>query len=433
MESWSRRGFLLGGTSLPLLHACVSPSAAPALQVTCTSEFEAQEYIWVTWGENGFLGGPPMTDSVLPLIREIAPEVPVRILYNEWLSWIEQSQSDEPLRTAEDVRARISGRLAEEGVDLSRIEFIRSDTLFGAVQDPGPVFTRLGPGKLAIADFASRHFKPETGSFDRRLVAPFGIPAVSSSVKSDGGNRQCNGRGVMMIGGAFARENNPDLTQAELEAEFCRVQGVEKVIWLEHGPREEDNGLLEDGRWGIGTGGHIDEFCRFVDERTILLAEVPEAERDLSPIHAITHQRMEENFAILSAATDIDGQPFRILRVPTPHHMTSSIRYEDFGPFEVYWFDDPQPGMTFEFYLPGSYMNFVIANGVVITSKYWRDGMDEKFRIRDEEGRLALQAAFPDRRVVQVYATPLLHDGAGLHCYTRNQPYAEKRPYIPAG
>lgn len=31
--------------------------------------------------------------------------------------------------------------------------------------------------------------------------------------------------------------------------------------------------------------------------------------------------------------------------------------------------------------------------------------------------------------MVQVEATALLYDGAGLHCYTRNQPYAARRDW----
>lgn len=40
----------------------------------------------------------------------------------------------------------------------------------------------------------------------------------------------------------------------------------------------------------------------------------------------------------------------------------------------------------------------------------------------------ALRAAFPDRTVVQIDATPMLHDGAGIHCWSRNQPYAAGGP-----
>lgn len=83
------------------------------------------------------------------------------------------------------------------------------------------------------------------------------MPTVRSDVVSDGGNRQSNGRGTLMIGEAFARRMNPEMSRDALEREHRRVHGATKVLWLRHGPREEDVGRFEDGRLGIGTGGHL--------------------------------------------------------------------------------------------------------------------------------------------------------------------------------
>ena len=58
------------------------------------------------------------------------------------------------------------------------------------------------------------------------------------------------------------------LVLTEIEREHLRVHGASKIIWLEQGPKEEEAGRLGNGRWGIGTGGHVDEFARFADERT---------------------------------------------------------------------------------------------------------------------------------------------------------------------
>src|SRR5690606_35392773 len=102
---------------------------------------------------------------------------------------------------------------------------------------------------------------------------------------------------------------------------------------------------------------------------------------------------------ILSTATDQDGRPFRILRVPAAELMTASISYDDLGPFERFWFDGAQPGDHLTFYLPGSYLNFVIANDVVVTAKFWREGMPESIRRKDQLALRAIEEAFPGRRV----------------------------------
>ncbi|MEZ5893994.1 MAG: agmatine deiminase family protein [Parvularculaceae bacterium] len=426
---FTRRRFL---AALPPLMAsgCWSGGndAKPAApDFTATSEFEAQEFIWMTWSENGFLGGPPMSDAIIPALRALTPHVKVRLLYSEWTSWLEQYASPTPPRTLAEAKARIEERLAGEHVDLSRIEFIRSSFLSGALQDPGPYFLRDSSNRLAIADFASAHPIEAVGAIDQEMARTLGLPMVATHIASDGGNRQNNGKGVLMLGEAFARSINPGVSLEEIEREHLRVHGAKKMIWLKQGARDEDAGLLEDGRWGFGTAGHIDEFARFADERTIILAEVAPEDRDLNAITRETHRRMEENLEILERSTDQDGEPFRILRAPFPDLMTARMKIDEMSVIERYFFEGAAPGETVEFYLPGSYLNFIIANGAVITSRFWREGMAESMRRKDEMGRAALEAAFPGRTIVQIDTHPLLYDASGLHCYSRNQPYAVKR------
>ncbi len=392
-----------------------------------TTEFEQQACLWLTWNDEGFLGGPPMSETLLALMRAVCAHVPIRLLYNEWTSWQEQLQRPEPPRSIETARRDIEDRLARAGVDLQCVSFARTPFLFGAIQDPGPSFLRREPEELAITGFDTRHPLPLVRDLAAILVADLGAPIFRSDLVCDGGNRQTDGAGTLMLGGAFARSMNPGRSEVEMEAEYRRVLGVDRVIWLGHGPREEDTGRLEDGRWGIGTGGHVDQFARFADERTVLLAEVPEDDLALGPVTRHTHRRMQENLRILEQARDAEGRPLRILRMPTALPLTAKVRFDALDAFERHWFEGAQPGEDLEFYLPDSYLNFVLANGTVVTASYWREGLPETVRERDEAGRGALQAAFPERTVVQVDATALLYDGAGLHCYTRNQPHAARR------
>ncbi len=416
--------------SLPVMMAACGRhpnSVALSPGFAATSEFEAQEYIWMTWSENGFLGGPPMSDAIVPALRALTPHVKVRLLYSQWTSWLDQYENPTPPRSLEDAKARIEARLSADGVDVSRIEFIHSSFLPGALQDPGPYFLRNSENQLAVADFASAHPIAAVGTVDQEMARHLGLPMVATHVASDGGNRQNNGKGVLMLGEAFARSINPDLSLEEIEAEHLRVHGAKKMIWLKKGARDEDAGLLEDGRWGIGTSGHVDEFARFVDARTILLAEVLPEDRDLNSLTRETHHRMEENFEILSRATDQDNKPFRILRAPLPDLMTAQMQVDDLSEIEQYFFQGAAPGEAVEFYLPGSYLNFIIANGAVVTSKFWREGMADSMKRKDELGRAALAEAFPGREIIQIDTSPLLYDASGLHCYSRNQPYAAKR------
>ncbi len=337
------KGALLASLSAwsPIVLSAMSEAQAPPY--TTPSEFESQDFVRMTWSENRWLGGPPMSETMIELVKAVAPHAKVRLLYSEWTSWLEQRTATKPQRTAEEARARLIGILREAGADIARVELVYSSYLSGAIQDPGPFFLRDAHGSMAIADYNSWHPRPEVEGLDRMLASNLGLPTVRSEVVSDGGNRQSNGRGTLLLGEAYELSVNPGMTRGEIEREHLRVHGASKVIWLKHGPAEEEHGRLQDGRWAIGTGGHIDVFARFADERTVLLPEVPEADRECDPILAETHRRMEENLAILSAATDQDGRPLRILRVPAAEAMTARIAYDELNRFERSWFEGAQP------------------------------------------------------------------------------------------
>lgn len=389
-------------------------------------EFEPQEYIWLTWVEQGWLGGAPFSNVTLDVMRAITPHVRVRLMYSA-LTSEDASMFRPPFRRSPaEAKDILLKRLKSEGVDLSRVELFYYPRPVGAIQDPGPYFLRSADGKLALADYAFDHPDPKVEAIDRDIAARLGLPTVRSPIASEGGARQVNGRGTLLLVESVELARNPGKSRDEIEREHRRVHGATNVIWLKHGPADEEWGKLRDGRWGIGTGGHVDVFARFADERTILLAQVGEDEKNASPILRETYDRMEENYRILSAATDESGRPFRILRVPMPDTKTVTTTYDALSTEERWWFEGAKLGDAIEFYLPGGYLNFIIANGVVVTARFWREGMPESQRAKDRQALKVLEHAFPGRQIVQIDVLPLVHEGGGLHCYSRNQPFASR-------
>jgi len=177
----------------------------------------------------------------------------------------------------------------------------------------------------------------------------------------------------------------------------------------------------------VTTNGHIDEFARFADDRTILLGYIPEEDLDGDPIAQENHRRMEVNYEILTSAVDQDGEPFEIVRIPLTRTMTytmnpgdyvydyiSTLDYESGHEFPV--------GDEIHVIAAASYLNFVITPKVVVGQKYWEDGMDTVIRERDEEAEEILQSVFPDRKIVMVNPIPVNLGGGGLHCVTLHQP-----------
>lgn len=374
------------------------------------AEFDEQEYIWLSWIESGFLDGEPFYYTALNAMKEITPSVKVRLFYGLQLSY-----------NKEQMEKRIYQKLLENSIDTSRVELFYNDKDYGAIQDPGPIFLRNENGEFAIADFKFIHPDKRSEAIDRNVAAKLNLPTISSNMVSEGGAWQTNGKGTMLLVEAVELDRNKNMSKTQIEDEYKRVLGVSKIIWLKKGMKEEEWGKFDNGKYGIGTGGHIDEFCRFVNPTTVLLAEVSTTDTAGNEISKESYRRMEENYQILKQSTTQDGEPLEIIRLPAGPLMTEKLLYNTLNKEEQSWFDDVTTDSV-EFYLATGYMNFVIANKVVVTSKFWKEGHSDDFKKRDEKAKQILEKAFPDRKVVQIDCMPLHHDGAGLHCHSRNQP-----------
>lgn len=311
------------------------------------------------------------------------------------------------------------------------------------VRDYGPIFLKdRSTNKLAIASYAQNQWgysrvddkTSKQMTEVPKLVAKFlGIDSViTTKIISEGGARIQNGQGVLLVGRAVEFQRNPTALQQQLESEYARTLNVNKIIWLNAGMCED---LHSD--WGPipyvdttgktihlygpqTTGGHLDEFCRFASPNRVVLAQVTTDEAANDPISAINYARLEEAYRILSEQS-VEDEPFEIVRVPTP-----SIDYKLIQPDEpMYNFlanlQYPENVIPFPHGRPvyvvrsSSYANYLVTNGLVIAPKYGdqdKDGMAQD----------SLQAAFPDRDVVQIDPSALNYAGGGIHCATQQQP-----------
>ncbi|WMN11069.1 agmatine deiminase family protein [Marivirga salinae] len=165
-------------------------------------------------------------------------------------------------------------------------------------RDMAPVFVETSNGKLAIADF----------NFDSWGYAD-----------------------------TLDTDTKTEEIYDEMEAEYQRILGVKKVIWLKDGLLEVSHtflGLLAvndstSDYTVVTTNGHTDEFSRFVNDSTILLANFDIAELS-EPIAQENHQRLEANFEILLNSKDQDGKPFTIIRLPLPSTLLNTLASGDY-------------------------------------------------------------------------------------------------------
>lgn len=402
-------------------------------------EFEKQGAVWASWSSEEAKKGYPYSTIQTELIQKLALHIHVNVIVNS------------PSLLKEAKKA-----LYTSGVVPSQISFfvIPNDTIW--MRDVGPTFLIDKESKLQIATFdfnnwghlqfedptpESLHNLKLNKQIASTVARLMGIKTISTSVISEGGNRECNGRGTMLVVEEVEKQRNPKLTEEQLAAEYKRVLGVSNVIRLkkgmcqdeviEHGPIPGPSGE-KDAFTLLGNGGHIDAFCRFVGPNTILLGEVDPEDAKSDPIAKENSIRLQENYKILKKARDQDGKPFKIVRMP----MTDSF-YMKLGPGDLFYdyllelnfpICEAFPQGKFpnkpecDFLLPTSYLNFLITNGVVLLPKYWKEGDPDKIKRKDERAVKVLESLFPDRKVVAIDVINLNLLGGGIHCMTQQEP-----------
>ena len=415
--------------SLALGAAAAAPAAPPDGGFRIPGSFEPLGALWL-----GFDRGHATWTAAM--VATLVPHVPLRFLVRD------EAAAQEARHTLHDL-----------GVEVERLRFHVDPHAAFFVQDAA-VFAIDGRGRIAVVDlkwsghglaaWCQRRFAGNVdqaaacaSSVDRerdtlsRTIAVFaGAKVIDTELHLEGGGVEVNGRGVMIANEALLRTRNPGWGRAALQRELLHLPGVRKVIWLPEGAAEDPHlrSTISAEYVGWGTGGHTDQFVRFADAHTVLLAWVGEARAAAHPVARLTHDRMQRNLEILQRATDLEGRPFRIVKVPMPHTLQRPVvlsaqadtRYselwsaDDFAPDE-----QRKAGDTVMQVAPASYLNYVVANGVVLVPDYAAHGTPPATQ---NKVRALFERSFPGRRIVFVDSAQANWYAGGPHCATLSQP-----------
>lgn len=420
--------------SIIFLIACQNPTTTNSTKKEAISvvrqpaEYDPQAAVWLMWSPIDHKEGYSNEQVTLEIIDALIPHTKVVVTAANQALY-QKAKSSIPAS-------------ALEGGQVELIQ-IPSEELW--TRDMGPNYVELSNGQKAIVDFnfnawgytptnAMDEYTIRMENFDSLIAEKQNLPIIKTELISEGGDREVNGEGVLMVVKTLEKGRNPNWSLAEMEAEFKRVLGVKKVIWLKEGLYEDDHTFrgpieLDNGEKAytvVTTNGHIDEFARFVNDSTILLAEVPQADME-DPIAQENHRRMEENYKILRQAKDQDGKPFRIIRIPLPktilttmkpgdsvYDFISTLEYEDGSQF-------PE-GKPVTVVAAASYLNFLITDKVILGQKYWKAGLDDAIKERDHKAASILEKIFPNRKVIMIDALAINLGGGGIHCITMQEP-----------
>lgn len=349
--------------------------------------------------------------------------------------------------------------LYAQGIDTTQLEFHTMPGERYWIRDHGATFLVNNKGELGVADFAwnaygypgwlrqsytsadsIKKYYPRSAKkramVDSLMAVAEGAQTLKTTVAHEGGATEVNGKGTLILCEATVMQRNPDWSKEGLEKEFKRALGVRKIIWLKRGLADDPHitARITEDYYGIGTGGHTDEFVRFVNATTVLLAWVDEREKDSHPISAINYERMSENLKILESSTDQDGNALTIIKFPLPDPIFKSIAIKDKIPsydltldMSPDWFiksEAPRVGDTIKRVEAASYLNYLVTNGVVVMPSYLNEGSLEE---KENEARKILEQSFPGRQVVSIPFMPQNWNGGGIHCSTQQQPARLKK------
>lgn len=339
------------------------------------AEWEAHEATWIGWPHNrtdwpGKFAPIPWVYG--EIVRKIAPGEIVRTLVNS---------------KAHEAQARRV--LARVGVDLSRVEFFRFPTNRGWTRDFGPIFVRRAgpPPELAVVRFGFNAWAryPDWQKDDavaERAAQAIGCRLFRARTKDgclvlEGGSIDVNGRGTLLtteecLLDPATQVRNPGLAGEKVEAVLRAYLGVTNVLWLGRGIAGDD------------THGHIDDICRFVGPRTVVLCQEDDP-------HDANYRPLQEDRERLEGMRLEDGSRIEVVPLPMPRPL---------------YFDGQR--------LPASYANFYIANSAVLVPTF----NDPK----DPVALGTLAELFPDRPVIGIHGVDLVWGLGTLHCLTREQP-----------
>ena len=401
------------------------------------AEWEQQDAVWLGWEADSSIGFYPV---VAEMIKTLTPTVTVKIAFD----------SDSLMQTAKNY-------LKRQQVDTSNIRFYVMPGDRYWIRDHGAAFLINREGELGVADFdwnlygfpqflkeknnnnqdsVNKYLNKilpsinKSGAVDSLMAVAEGAKIFKTKVVTEGGNIEVNGEGTLIVCESAMKNRNPELTKEFMESELKNVLGVSTVIWIKQGLAEDPNGFYRRiiGNYVGGGVQHSDEFVRFSNANTILLAWVDEAEKDLNPINKMNYQRLNETFQTLKNATDQDGKPFNIVKVPLPdlitkkivaiQDYTSKVSY-DIPANRFYISEAPKVGDTLLRVPASSYLNYLVTNGLVLISSYTSEGSSKE---KEDRVRKIFEEQFPKRKIVFINAMPQNWHGGGIHCSTQQQP-----------
>jgi len=399
----------------------LSSGAEVSSSYTCPPEWARQQAIWLGFRtfKEGLNHEPLLQQMLVPLSAHVHVNLVI--------------ESPELFPNSETYFSRL-------GISPSECSVIAVHPAYFWLRDSGPAFLKSRQDRIALSGALYSTWLPLNAPGAARVVtdhryfisniaAHTGCSVLPADIILEGGSFEVNGEGVVLLSPVIL-ERNPGYTRWQIEGKIIQILGQKKAIWMAEGMAEDPCGFsrISGNYWARGTGGHLDEYVRFVNADTILLAWIPAAEKDANPVTRINHYRLKENLRILEQATDCNGKNFTVIKAPVPDLVTRKFTvsgeqvslYVEKG-IEIHKGDEIRMVAT------TSYLNFIIANDLILLPRYGNGESAVSVLQKDEKMLKIMETFFPRHSIVQLNPLSLNWQGGGMHCISQQQPEDRKK------
>ncbi len=339
------------------------------------AEWERQESTLIAW---------PHNKNDWPGRFENIPDVFAQII-----SQISKVQKVKILIQHNLVKKNIYPLLRKYKATLKNIIFITIKTDRVWTRDSGPIYV-VNKNKKILLDWKFNAWaKYKNYKYDNainkklnkiknlELIKPkFKIQKKFKDIVLEGGSIDVNGKGTIITTKecllSKVQQRNPGLKKKDIESIFNKYLGAKNTIWLNKGIAGDD------------THGHIDDIARFVDTNKIFLAyEYNKKDKNFKPL--------DENYKILNISKDQNGKKITIIKLPMP-----------------------KPIFIEKTRVPASYLNFYIANKIVLVPVF-KDKNDKKVL-------KIFKRNFRNRKIIPIDCLDLIWGFGAIHCMTQQEP-----------
>ena len=334
------------------------------------AEWEKQKSTWIAW---------PHNKKDWPNKFRFIPYV-----FCEIISKISNHQKVNILIEKKTIKKKINFFLKKFLKNTNNISFRVCKTNRAWLRDSFPIFVKKANNKKVLINWGFNGWaKYKNFNHDNKICSKIkkfiGLNSITPIIRNkriilEGGSIDVNGKGILLTTRECLQSNiqarNPGLKQHEYEFIFRKYLGVKEVFWLNKGIAGDD------------THGHIDDIARFVSEKKIFLA-YENNKKD------INYKPLNENYQIIKKS--IKKKNFKIIKIPMPKaKYINGIR------------------------VPASYLNFYIANKIVLVPIF-NDNKD-KIVIK------IFKKHFKNREIVPIDCSLLIWGFGAIHCMTQQEP-----------